>query len=167
MDNHDIDAFFHESGLAARVDRQIQPPSAMWVLQAGNFPVLIQTQEDVDRIRIVAFITDADSLAPEALRVMLEANYHTAMDARYAITGEHVVAAYLHPFEELNDEQFVLGFYQVVSCAETFGTHFSGGTMIFGETDAELDDELGDLAGIGLESLRDELVAKILASQQQ
>lgn len=165
MDNHDIDAFFHETGLAARVDRQIQPPSAMWVLQAGNFPVLIQTQEDADRIRIVAFIADADSLPPEALRVMLEANYHTAMDARYAITGEHVVAAFLHPLEDLTDEQFVLGFYQVVSCAETFGTHFSGGTMVFGH--AEDDDDLDGLDVVGVSSFRDELVAKILASQQQ
>ena len=163
MTNHDIDAFFLERGLIGHVERQAEPPSAMWIFQAGSFPIMIQTQEDANRMRIVAFITAAETLDPEHMRVLLEANYHSALDARYAVTGDHVVAAFLHPFSELGRDQFILGLYQVVSCAETYGTHFSGGTMVF-------DDSGGDSAAnaeASAESFLDSLVDTIKNSQQQ
>ena len=51
----------------ALIDRQDRPPTATWIFQAGRFPVLIQTQENANRMRIVAFIGDAAALGREAL----------------------------------------------------------------------------------------------------
>ena len=132
MQNRDIDEFFAEADLVGSVLRSDQPPVALWEFRGLGFPMLIQTQESVDRMRIVVFIGEAGELSSDQMRVLLEANYHSALDARYAITEGHLVALFLHPFEELSETQFILGLYQVINCAATCGTTFSGGMMVFG-----------------------------------
>ena len=133
MTNRDIDRFFADHILPERVQKQVRPPNEMWLLRVGRFPVLIQTQENADRMRIVAFIAEEPDLEPDELTRLLQANYHSALDARYALTDDGaLVSVFLHPFAELGPEQFVLGFCQVLNCAETCGSHYSGGTMTFG-----------------------------------
>lgn len=154
MDNQDIDRFFADSGLTERIERIDRPPTAMWIFQAGRFPVLIQSQENANRMRIVAFIAEAAELDRDGLATLLEANYHTALDARYALADNQLVAAFLHPFRELTLTQFILGLYQTVNCAETCGTTFTGGTMVFGapggsRDDGETDENEFDVPGPG------------------
>ncbi len=136
MNNHEIEAFFEVQGLSEVVETTVRPPVQAWTLRGsgGRFPVLIQTQESADRMRIVAIIGDLSDFEPTILIPMLEANYHSALDARYALTDGQIVALFLHPFSELSLAQFVSGFYQVLHCTETFGTTFSGGTLTFGRT---------------------------------
>ena len=154
MRNRDIDAFFAESGLNDRVEKNVRPPNKMWLLRAQGLPVLIQTQKDADRLRVVVFIADGSQLDREELRRLLDANYHSALDARYALAGDDLVAAFLSPMAELDGERFVLGFYQALMCALTWGTHYSGGTLVFGPV-AEESNEGG---GAGRRDLRAELV---------
>jgi hypothetical protein len=135
MTNRDIDQFFRDSNLDEHVERNERPPNVMWFMQAGNTPILIQTQEDANRMRIVGFIEDDILLDKAELVRLLEANYHTALDVRYAITDNRLVAAFIHPLAELTSTQFILGFHQVVSCAEICGREYSGGTMVFGATE--------------------------------
>ena len=66
----------------------------------------------------------------------MKANFHTALDARYAISDGILWAAFIHPLKELTTEQVKSAITQVYSCARTFGTHYSGGTLIF-PTDEE------------------------------
>lgn len=168
MTNQDIDLFFEKVGLSAHVEKQSQEPSCVWTLNVGAFPVLIQTQASANRMRIVAYIAEQSDIDPEQLVDMLEANYHSALDARYALADGYVVAAFLHPFKELDGNQFVLGMYQVISCAETFGSYYSGGTMVFGGQSApkntdesDLDtDSIGDMEN-GAVSFLSDLVQKI------
>lgn len=168
MTNQDIDLFFEKVGLSAHVEKQLQEPSCVWTLNVGAIPVLIQTQASANRMRIVGYITEQADIEPGQLLDMLEANYHSALDARYALADGYVVAAFLHPFKELDGNQFVLGMYQVIRCAETFGTYYSGGTMVFGgqsdaesKTESELgSDSIGDMEN-GAVSFLSELVQKI------
>lgn len=140
MTNDDIDLFFNKVGLADHVVKQAHEPSCVWTFQAGPHPVLIQTQASANRMRIVSYIAEQPDVEPNQLIEMLEANYHSALDARYGLADGYVVAAFLHPFKELDGNQFVLGLYQVISCAETFGTYYSGGTMVFGEQNSSNND---------------------------
>lgn len=139
MNNCAIDDFFDDNDLSDKVQKQIRPPNEIWFLKAAETPVIIQTQEDANRMRIVAFVAeDAADLDNQKLVRLMQANYHSALDARYAITDDgQLVAVFLHPFEELSREQFVLGFCQVVNCAATFGGSYSGGTMTFGRRHLE------------------------------
>ena len=141
MENRDIDAFFQRTSLTEQVRRIEHPPNIMWQFSARGFPMFIQTQDTVDRMRIVAYVAEAKDLGGEHLSLLLEANYHSALDARYALSDGYVVAAFLHPLAELSYRQFVLGLYQVINCADTCGTTFSGGTLVFGAEEEQLDDE--------------------------
>lgn len=132
MNNRDIDEFFDDAGLTHLVERSEHPPNVIWQFQGHGFPMFIQTQESADRMRIVAFIAEAKGLDVQDLGALLEANYHSALDARYALTDGNLVSVFLHPFEELSVVGFVSGLYQVMNCADTCGTTFSGGTMVFG-----------------------------------
>lgn len=136
MNVADIDAFFAKHGLASRVERRDKPPTVVWTLRAAGFPVLIQGQENANRLRIVVFIAATVSVDQPQMAALLAANYHSALDARYAFADDAVVAAFLHPLRELAAEQFVLGFSQAVRCAETYGGEFSGGTLSFGPSPA-------------------------------
>ena len=157
MNNADVDRYFAEAGLTDAIHRETHDPTDVWLFMAGDVQVMIQTQESANRIRIVAFIGEAGDLDSDDLRELLEANYHSALDARYAIAEGHLVAAFLHPFEELCSEQFVLGLYQVISCAETYGGANSGGTLFFGASD------VGESAPMeeGIEEIAAELLDRL------
>lgn len=168
MTNQDIDLFFEKVGLSGHVEKQVREPSWVWMLNVGAFPVMIQTQASANRMRIVAYIAEQGDIESTQLIDMLEANYHSALDARYALADGYIVAAFLHPFKELDGNQFVLGMYQVISCAETFGQYYSGGTMVFGgqtdppsTDDSEFEsDSIGDMENGAVNYLSD-LVQKI------
>lgn len=137
MTNRQIDQFFTSNELGEHVERTQSGPTVLWVFQWARFPMFIQTQSSANRMRIVAQIVKADEIPEAQLTEMLEANYHSALDARYALTQDIVVSAFIHPLAELSNEQFLLGLYQVASCAATFGSAYSGGTMTFGLSTGE------------------------------
>ena len=63
---------------------------------------------------------------------MLEANFHSALDAKYSIWEGVVISVYTHPLKELSSEQFTDALKQVVRLSQTFGTTFSSTEFIFG-----------------------------------
>jgi len=132
MTNKDIDSFFQDSGLTDSVEKVERYPNVMWGFSAGRHQLMIQTQEEANRMRIVASVVNESDLDRPELCKLMEANYHSALDARYALTDGKLVSLYLHPLEELTATQFTLGLYQTIMCAQSFGTSYSGGTMVFG-----------------------------------
>ncbi len=135
MNNQDIDNIFKKLGIAHSVSKIETYPNIRWLLQASGIPILVQTQESVNRMRIVAFIKKISEADHSHYNTMLTANYHSALDVRYALTDdEFVVAAFLHPLNELSMEQFFQALMQVISCAKTFGESFSGGLLHFGRS---------------------------------
>jgi hypothetical protein len=76
---------------------------------------------------------------------MLQANFDTALDARYSVAKGVLWSLYLHPLESLSDEQFLASLGQVVNLAASFGTSYSSGGLSFGGGDSsELIQELLD-----------------------
>lgn len=87
-----------------------------------------------DRMRIVAAIKRIEQATPEELVASLYANFHTALDARYAVSNGVVFAAYLHPLSPLTREQIVSAVRQVAAARENFGSSYSSGGPVFGGT---------------------------------
>ena len=85
-----------------------------------------------DRMRIVAPVTSRDELSIQELEIMLIANYHTSLDARYAISEGVVYAVYLHPLSSLSEAELRAALRQVASLARTFGSSYSSGELVFG-----------------------------------
>ena len=68
---------------------------------------------------------------------MLEANFHSALDAKYSMFEGFVISVYTHPLRELTRDQFVDAMGQVVNLAQNFGTTYSSTSLIFGGENSE------------------------------
>lgn len=118
----------------------------------GDIEVAGQIVSDVsaDRMRIVIGITDQDALTPELMTRILQANFDSALDARYAFAQGFLWSTFIHPLSSLSDEDFVSGLSQTITLFLTFGTTFTSGALVYGG---------GDSSGIEediLEALRQE-----------
>jgi len=125
-----------------------------WRLVVDGRAVMIITDESADRMRILTPVTAAEALTEENLRRVMQANFDSALDARYALAKGTLWSTFIHPLGALDDEAFLLGLGQVVNLANTFGSSYSSGLLMFGG---------GDSRGIRERELIDELVKKGLA----
>ncbi len=120
----------------------------MWEFSVVDVPVRVITDQNADRMRIIVAIEQTSTLTPDLLERLMQANFDSALDARYAIAQGMVWATYIHPLSPLNDRQFISGVGQTVNLARNFGTTFSSGALLFGGGDSrdliarELIDEL-------------------------
>ncbi len=89
-----------------------------------------------DRMRIITPIAQA-ALADEDILVrMMQANFDAVLDARYAFGNKVIWATYIHPLSSLTQEDFLSGVAQTVTAAETFGSSYTSGAMVFGGGDS-------------------------------
>lgn len=94
--------------------------------------MLLVVDENADRMRIVAPIMQSTELGRDELAVLMQANFHTALDARYAITDGVVYSVYIHPLSPLREAQVRSAVEQVASLVATFGSTFSSTDVVFG-----------------------------------
>ena len=85
-----------------------------------------------DRMRIIAPIRRQSELSADQIVRILEANFHTALDARYATSEGVLYAAYIHPLAPLTEAQVRSAFVQVSNLVRTFGTTYSSGVLQYG-----------------------------------
>lgn len=84
-----------------------------------------------NRMRIISPIIGLSEVDSEQLLLALAANFHTALDARYAISDGVVYAAFIHPLRSLSDEEVVSAIRQVAAAHNTFGNEYSSGELFF------------------------------------
>lgn len=85
-----------------------------------------------DRMRLVAVIAPVSKLTPEQIAHILEANFHSALDARYGTSDGYLFAAFIHPLSPLTEGEIHSAVTQVASLVRTFGTTYSSGALVFG-----------------------------------
>jgi hypothetical protein len=103
-----------------------------WQFQLQGRSMIVVANEQHNRMRIITPITQVQELSSEELFKMMVANYHSALDARYAINQEGVVVAvFLHPLTSLQQPDFRSALNQVASLATTFGSDYSSGELYF------------------------------------
>jgi len=103
-----------------------------WKFLYKEIPMLCVTDQNNNRMRIVSPITESDNLDKDLLLDSLTANFHSALDVKYAISNGILWSVYIHPLKELSDEQVESAISQVYYAAKTFGTTFSSTKLIFG-----------------------------------
>lgn len=111
----------------------VEGSDGIWTVQCTDLPVMIVTDAKANRMRIFSPIVERAELNERALEKMLEANFHSALDAKYSIWEGVVISVFTHPLQQLSEEQFVDALHQVVRLVDTFGTTFSSTEFIFGE----------------------------------
>ena len=105
---------------------------------------------NADRMRLFSQIAPSDGLSGPQLRRLMQANFDTALDARYAVAQGQLWSTYMHPLTSLTQDDFVSALAQTVTLVKTYGTTYSSGAMSFGGGDSNA--EIQKL----LESLLDE-----------
>ncbi len=106
------------------------------VLKIADVEVTIIADPINNRMRAFSPVTSLDGVDSQKLYRMLQANFDSALDARYSIAKEHVLSAFIHPFAELKRTQFIEGVGQVVNLVKTYGTAYTSGAMTFGGGDS-------------------------------
>ena len=111
--------------------------SGRWQMKLKDLPMIVLTDERNDRMRIIAPIIESSRLDEELLLDCMTANFHSALDVKYAISDGILWSVYIHPLSPLSDEQVRNAVEQVFLAAATFGTSFSSTPLLFGGGSAE------------------------------
>ncbi len=101
-----------------------------------DVPLLIITDARADRMRAMVPIRSADGIGPEEMMRLMQANFDSTLDARYAVANGRLWGVFIHPLQALEREQFISGLVQTVNVAKTYGTLYSGGANVFGGGDS-------------------------------
>ena len=104
----------------------------------GNWQFLIEdrlfvciTDENNNRMRIMTPIIEQKELSAEDMIKVMEANFHTALDARYALSNELLWSCFIHPLKELGKEEVISAISQVRMAALTYGTTYTSSELAF------------------------------------
>lgn len=109
---------------------------AFWQFELDDVAVTVIADGEANRMRALVGVASVDDLPGEVLLRLLQANFDTALDARYAVANGVVWSAFIHPLDRLSDDQLLSGLAQAVTLARTFGTTFTSGTLSFGGGDS-------------------------------
>ena len=104
--------------------------------EVDGTPVTLVFDVNADRMRLFTRVASSDGLSGAQLKRLMQANFDTALDARYAIAGGLVWSTYMHPLVSLSQDDFVSAIAQTVTLVRTYGTTFSSGALSFGAGDS-------------------------------
>lgn len=118
------------------IDPEAQVFETGFQLTIEDIPVIIVSDPRADRMRAMVPIRSAEGLEPEELMRLMQANFDTALDARYAVANGRLWGTFIHPLSPLEREQLISALIQTVNLARTYGTLYSGGAQTFGGGDS-------------------------------
>lgn len=106
-----------------------------WSFSIENVSFIVVADSLHNRMRIISPIMKSSGLTEELKTASLIANFHTALDIKYAISDDFIWAAFIHPLKELSEEQIMNAISQVYYGNVNFGTTFSSTSLIFNNTE--------------------------------
>ena len=122
--------------LILRVDDEAVLDGSSWHFSVADLDTIVIYDTNADRMRIVIPIVRADELDADDLLRLMQANFDTALDARYAIGQGLLWGTYIHPLSTLTDEELLSGLGQTANVVASFGASYSSGLFIFGSGDS-------------------------------
>ncbi len=111
-----------------------QGPTLQFTIQ--DIPVMIIADATNDRMRAMVPIASAEGLTLQDLSRMIQANFDTALDARYAVANGRLWGVFIHPLAPLEKDQLISALVQTVNVARSYGQTYSGGAQVFGGGDS-------------------------------
>ena len=122
--------------IALAVDPEAEVSPSRIQLTVADLPVLVVMDPAADRMRAFVPIRSSETMSEEELMRVMQANFDTALDARYAVANGRLWAVFIHPLGPLERDQFLSALGQTVNLALSYGTLYSGGAMSFGNGDS-------------------------------
>ncbi|MEM1275748.1 MAG: hypothetical protein AAGH74_04415 [Pseudomonadota bacterium] len=118
------------------LDPEAQSDGVRFQFTIEDVPVMIITDVRADRMRAIVPIRSASGISAEEMTRMMQANFDTALDARYAVAQGRLWSTFIHPLSPLEKNQLISGIGQAVNLARTYGSVYSGGGLSFGGGDS-------------------------------
>lgn len=125
MDNEKLETIYKS------VSDSIQGQAGGWEFYIKETPLISITDTNHNRMRIISPIADSNSLSDELIKACLVANFHTALDVKYAVSDGILWAVFIHPLKELSEDQVKDAVSQVYYANINFGTTFTSTSLSF------------------------------------
>ena len=126
MTRSELESILREESIA------IDGSPGQWQMTINGRSLIVLADAPNNRMRIVAPVIPASELSAQQIQAVLLANFHTALDARYALSDDTVVSMFVHPLASLDEDYLRSAISQVSTLADNFGTTYSSGGIGFG-----------------------------------
>lgn len=123
--------------LIRHLDKSAEGKLGYWSLTIEGVGLQVVTDESANRMRIISPILKTENIDEDVLYRLMQANFDTVLDARYAIANGILWSTYIHPLMPLSDEQFLVGLGQTVNAVITYGSTYSSGLLSFKGGDSQ------------------------------
>lgn len=127
----------HMGEIVQRIAPDAKRQNGSWRFNIEGYQVSIFTDVKADRMRIIVPVESVENISSERLYRLMQANFDSALDVRYSIAQKILWSAFIHPLGSLGDEEFISGLGQAINLAETYGTVYSSGALVFGGGDSQ------------------------------
>lgn len=117
--------------LYTSVSDSIQGRQGAWQFYVKEVQMISITDSIHNRMRIISPIADASVLSDDLIKAAMIANFHTALDVKYAVTDGVLWSVFIHPLKELSEHQVRDALSQVYNANITFGTTFASTGLTF------------------------------------
>lgn len=109
----------------------VQKNNNSWNFVYKDRMLICVADKNANRMRIISPIAKREQLNEELILNALVANFHTALDVKYAISDEILWSVFIHPLKELSQHQIEDAISQVYLANVTFGTLYSSTNLTF------------------------------------
>ncbi len=114
-----------------KISDSIVSQKTQWRFIIKNVPFITIADSTHNRMRIMSPIVESNKLSEELKTASLMANFHTALDVKYAISDNVLWSVFIHPLKELTEDQVLDAVSQVYYAKVNFGTTFSSTSLVF------------------------------------
>lgn len=114
-----------------KVTDDVEKKNSKWTFSINEISFIAIADATYNRMRIISPIVPITKLSEELKTAALIANFHTALDIKYAITNDILCAVFIHPLKELSEKQVMDAVSQIYYGNVNFGTSFSSTSLIF------------------------------------
>jgi len=119
------------------IDADFERRDSIWQFTLGERQMILVADRDADRMRLMTPIIRTQALTKELRHRLLQANFDTTLDARYAVANEVVWSTFIHPLSPLDSARLSDAALQVWTTAATFGTTFTSGSFHYRGGDSD------------------------------
>ena len=118
------------------LDKEARVKGKMIEFSIRERDLAVVYDDKANRMRIISPIAPAGLATDEVLTRMMQANFDSVLDTRYALANDIIWATFMHPLGSLTEADFISAIAQTYTAAETFGTTYSSGAIVFGGGDS-------------------------------
>lgn len=113
-----------------------------WNFSFKNKLLICIADTKANRMRIISPVISQQNLTREQILNSLIANFHTALDVKYALSNEVLWSVFTHPLKELTEHQVKDAILQVYNANITFGSIYSSTSLTFPATERKQKKEI-------------------------